>query len=171
MEPSRTKVLSAALAIGFAQGALAQSQIWSMLCNVPGNPTAAVPGLAGIEFFPGNFPDVFRLPVASNSQSFWAMTARVSIGPTGSRVVLLGGQNINTRVIAIEGQPMPLMPARNWGDFGVQVSVNESGSVALVSNLSGNPADDQIIARYKLATNSFDVPYQEGQPADGLPPG
>ncbi len=168
MHPDRTTLLSATLAAALAHAALAQTQIVSMLCNVPGNPTNHVPGLAGVEFFPGAFADVFRNPIASSSQSYWVMTARANIGPSGSRVVILGGQSVASQVIAIQGQPTPFLPGRDWGDFDAQVDVNENGSAVLVSNLTGSTADDQVVARFNLNLHAFDLPYREGQPVPGL---
>ena len=139
-------------------------QVTAVFCNIQGVSTSQVPGLPGFTFTPGpNVPDVFRRPYNSQNGSYWVITARVSTSLGGPfRVVIVGGGTPTPVVIARQGATAPFDAARAWAEFDEQVTVNENGRIAFTASVSGNSADNIVVAQYNV-DQFVNLPFREGR--------
>jgi len=142
----------------------AQGQVTAVFCNIAGVSTSQVPGLPGFTFTPGaNVSDVFRRPYNSQNGLFWVITARISTGAVGGlRVVIVGGGTPNPVVIARQGAATPFDGQRTWTEFDEQITVNESGKIAFAASISGNAADNVVVAQFNV-DQFVNLPFREGR--------
>lgn len=142
----------------------AQGQITAVFCNIQGVSTSQVPGFPGFTFTPGaNIPDVFRRPYSSQNGTFWVITARASSALGGPfRLVIVGGGTPTPVVVARQGAATPFDAARTWSEFDEQVTVNENGRLAFAASISGNSADNIVVAQYNV-DQFVNLPFREGR--------
>ncbi|QOJ00261.1 MAG: hypothetical protein HRU70_07070 [Phycisphaeraceae bacterium] len=162
-----------AFTAALAAGALAFPASAQWLCiysNVPGQPTAQVPGRPpGVSFFPSTTESPFGRPFASPAGLFWSFTARTTEGPALDHLIILGSGAAGIPA-AQSGTPVPFAPDRLWVGFDQRVSPSDEGLVAFAARLSGDPLDDAVIAVVDPPLLGFPA-FREGQPVPGLPPG
>lgn len=135
--------------------------ITAIYSNIPGHPTAAVPGLPGVEFEPGtgtlHFDRVFGSPNGN-----WVLSANNnSASATDDEMVL-----VNNVVRAREGFPWP-GGAENIGLIDTTLGINDAGQFAFATNTDAATTADEVIVAIS-ATNVVTVTAREGNPVPGL---
>lgn len=125
----------------------AASQIGSglplvLLSNLPGTPSAAVPGLPGVEFEPGLDTNHFDR-IYGHPNGHWVMTALADLPSARDECLIVNGE-----VVIQEGMPAPWTGgAENCGTIDTKCSINAMGDVAFATNTSGTMADDYVATR------------------------
>lgn len=131
--------------------------------NLPGDPTAAVPGHPGIEFGPGTGTTHFDRPYGSPNGN-WILTADTTYPTTEDEVIL-----VNDAVVVREGTPAPWTGgAENVGLTDTQLGINDGGEYVFANNTNGPTTTDDYIVLFSGAV--FTAVAQEGQPIPVLPP-
>jgi hypothetical protein len=133
--------------------------------NLPGDPTADVPGLPGAHFQPGtgttHFDRIFGSP-----GGHWAIVADTDLATTEDEILFADDQ-----VLAREGTPTPWSPAENYGLFDTALGVSDTGVVVFANN-TDNPtttADEYIVSVASGVPAT--VVAQEGQSVGAALPG
>jgi hypothetical protein len=107
--------------------------------NIPGDPSAAVPGLPGVSFDPGtgttHFDRVFGSPNGN-----WALTALTDLATTADEVMI-----VNNVVEAHEGDPATWAPGESIGLLDTKVGVNDSGDFVFATNTDGPTTSDEYM--------------------------
>jgi len=128
--------------------------------NIPGDPSAAVPGYPGVSFGPGtgttHFDRVFGSPGTS-----WAITADTDL-PTGADEVLI----VNGVVEVVEGDPAAWAAGENTGFLDTKVGVNDAGDFVFATNTDGATTADEYIVFGDVSAGTFSAVAQEGGSAD-----
>ncbi|GMU67198.1 MAG: hypothetical protein AMXMBFR36_34720 [Acidobacteriota bacterium] len=133
--------------------------------NLPGDPTADVPGLPGVHFGPGtgttHFDRIFGSP-----NGHWAIVADTDLATTEDEILF-----VDDVVLAREGTPTPWSPTENFGVFDTSLGVSDSGVVVFANN-TDNPTTtaDEYILGVASGVDAFIV-AQEGQPVGAALPG
>ncbi|MBB6088066.1 hypothetical protein [Wenzhouxiangella marina] len=130
--------------------------------NVTGDPSAAVPGFPGFEFFPGggtsNFDRIYGSPNGN-----WIVSANTTAPSTENEVILVNGVTS-----AREGTPAPWTGgAENFGVFRTEMAINDNGDWAFSTNTDGPSGNDEYVVR--VINGSFASVAQEGQAILAVP--
>ena len=131
--------------------------------NLPGDPTAQVPGHPGIEFGPGTGTTHFDRPYGSPNGN-WILSADTTYPTTEDEVILVNGV-----VVTREGTAAPWTGgAENVGLTDTQLGINDAGEWVFANNTDGpTTTDDYIVV---VSGGVFTAVAQEGQPIPVLPP-
>jgi hypothetical protein len=130
--------------------------------NLTGDPSAAVPGLPGLEFRPGggtnNFDRIYGSPNGN-----WILSALTTAASNGDEVILVNGA-----VEAREGTPAPWTgEAENIGPFNTELDINDRGDWTFSTNTDGPEGSDEYVVR--VIGGNFASIAQEGQAILALP--
>ncbi len=148
----------ATLAAMLASTAEAQA-IRVLHTSIPGSPTAAVPGLPGVEF--SGTSVAFDRPFGS-ANGHWILRAR-SNAATGADTLLLVDGAVGVR----EGDFAPFTAGDSFGAFDVRSAINTSGEWAFSCNVSPSTTlNDYVI---HVGSGGMTVRAREGDPAPGVP--
>jgi hypothetical protein len=129
--------------------------------NLPGDPTAQVPGHPGIEFGPGTGTTHFDRPFGSPNGN-WILSADTTYPTTEDEVIL-----VNDVVTAREGTAAPWTAGENTGLIDTTLNINDAGEWVFATNTDGpTTADDYIVF---VSGAVFTAAAQEGQPIPALP--
>lgn len=129
--------------------------------NLPGDPTAQVPGHPGIEFGPGTGTTHFDRPFGSPNGN-WILSADTTYPTTEDEVIL-----VNDVVTAREGTAAPWTMGENTGLIDTKLGINDAGEWVFATNTDGPAtADDYIVF---VSGGTFSAAAQEGQPIPALP--
>jgi len=145
--PAKTQVLGV--------GSTAPVEV--LYTNLPGDPTADVPGLAGVHFEPGTGTAHFDRPYGS-SNGHWAITANTDLPATENEILFS-----DDVVLVREGTPTPWNAAENFGPLDQQLAINASGDILFTTNTDGPTGADE----YAVIVPAGMLPAiaaQEGQP-------
>jgi hypothetical protein len=158
----RSVAIALAAGLAVAPGALGQGPeiIYSAVATAPAA-KRDVPGFPGLTF------DAFFLMFGSPSGQYWTVRASTNDATTTDDVILFGS-GTTAVVVAMEGTPSAVDPARTWGLFDSEIGINDSGTIAFQNNLSDPTTDDEVMVKYVLNAGvpTFDsVAFREGQPA------
>lgn len=113
--------------------------------EVPGHPTAQVPGLAGVEF------SAFSRPYVSPNGQYWIMLASAGAVTTTDKVIVRGSgaTYMGASLVVRENDAAPWAAGELIGDFsttGDQVmGINDSGHYAFSNNTSATTNDEYIV--------------------------
>jgi uncharacterized repeat protein (TIGR01451 family) len=130
--------------------------------NLPGDPTAQVPGHPGIEFGPGTGTTHFDRPYGSPNGN-WILSADTTYPTTEDEVIL-----VNDVVVVREGTPALWTAGENTGLIDTALGINDAGEFVFATNTDGpTTADDYIVL---FSGGTFTAAAQEGQPIPALPP-
>jgi PKD repeat protein len=115
--------------------------IVAIYSNIPGHPTAAVPGLPGFEFEPGtgtlHFDRVFGSPNGN-----WVLTANNNSASTADDEMLLANNVVRVR----EGFAWP-GGAELIGTIDTSIGVNDAGTFVFATNTDAvTTADDVVVS-------------------------
>jgi len=157
----------AALTIAAVPGSARQTvstghQVETLFTNLPGHPTADVPGMPGAHFAPGtgsgHFDRIYGSPAGH-----WALTADTDL-PAGADEVLIASGT----VIAVEGGPAAWTGGvEAMRTFDTRVAVNDAGDCVFTQSTDGpSSANDYVV---KVSGGVFSSVAQEGGPVPGLP--
>jgi hypothetical protein len=152
-----------ALAAGITAAApVVASDNAAIYTNIPGHPTAQVPGVPGEEFRSPLAP--FLALYGSPIGHHWIFKAFTD-NPDFNDVIVAGSFTTG-QVVAKEGDPSPLMDL-NYGFMDSDCGINDSGEYIFGNRLSGgSTADDEIL--FKFDGLSIVTAAREGDPAPGL---
>ena len=107
--------------------------------NLPGDPSAAVPGLPGVSFSPGsgnaNFDRVYGSPTGN-----WVLTAFTDLPAAEDEILLLNGT-----VMVREGTAATWTNDELVGALDGQIGVNDAGSFVFSTNTDGVASADEYI--------------------------
>lgn len=144
-------------------GQLGVVPISVIFTNLPGDPTAQVPGHPGIEFGPGTGTTHFDRPYGSPNGN-WILSADTTYPTTEDEVILVNGA-----VVVREGTPAGWTGgAENVGLIDTQLGINDAGDYVFTTNTDGpTTADDYVVL---FSSGVFTAAAQEGQPIPALPP-
>lgn len=135
--------------------------VTTIYSNIPGHPTANVPGIPGLQFQPGtgntHFDRVFGSPNGN-----WILTALTNSGSTLNDEIIL----VNNVVRAREGSPWP-GGTENIGPIDTQVGINNAGQWVFATNTDAATTIDEVIVMIS-ATDVVTVVAREGDPVPGL---
>jgi hypothetical protein len=149
--------------IGSAVPALASENV-AIYTNIPGHPTAQVPGVPGEEFRSplAPFLDLQGSPIGH----YWIFKAFTDNPDSNANDVIVAGSFTTGFVVAKEGDPSPL-PGLNYGFMDADCGINDSGQYVFGNRLSGGSSTtDEIIFTYDGANTV--TAAREGDPAPGL---
>ncbi len=139
-------------------GPIAITAIYS---NIPGHPTAAVPGLPGVEFEPGilttHFDRVFGSPNGN-----WILTANNNSALTTDDEMIL----VNNVVRSREGSPWT-GGQKNIGLIDTRLGINDAGQWVFATNTDAATTSDEVVVTVS-ATNVVTVSAREGGTVPGL---
>ena len=129
--------------------------------NIPGDPSAAVPGLPGVEFDPGSGTAHFDR-VYGSPNGHWALTALTNLATTEDEVLIVDG------VLQVrEGTAATWTAGENVGPIDTKVGVNDSGSFVFSTNTDGvTTADEYVVVG--TSGGMLSSVAQEGGSADAL---
>jgi len=131
--------------------------------NLPGHPTAAVPGHPGIEFGPGTGTTHFDRPFGSPN-GHWILSADTTYPTTEDEVIL-----VDDVVVGREGTPAPWTGGtENFGTIDTKLGINDAGQWVFATNTNGPTTADDYIVRFSAGT--FATIAKEGDPIPALPP-
>ncbi len=131
--------------------------------NLPGHPTAAVPGHPGIEFGPGTGTTHFDRPFGSPNGN-WILSADTTYPTTEDEVILVNGV-----VVGREGTPAPWTGgAESFGLIDTKLGINDAGEWVFTTNTDGPATSDDYVVLFSGGT--FTAAAQEGQAIPALPP-
>lgn len=136
----------------------------TVFSNIPGHPTAAVPGYVGLEFDPGTGSSQFDRPYGSPNGN-WVLTALTNDPSTSNDEVLL----LNGIVALKEGDVAPWDVANNLGTFDTQIGVNDAGEYVFAMNLAPTTVNDDYIIKVTNSGATFNVVAQESGAVTTLP--
>lgn len=144
-----------------AQPAVGPLTITAIYSNIPGHPTAAVPGLPGVEFDPGtgttHFDRVFGSPNGN-----WVLTALNNSASTANDEMVL----VNDVVRAREGFALPGV-TEVAGAIDTTVGINDVGQFVFATNTDAATTMDDVIVMIDAA-NVTTTPIREGSPFAGV---
>lgn len=134
----------------------------ALLTNVPGSPSAAVPGLGGVAFQPGTGTGHFDR-VYGHPGGHWVLTALADL-PSGEDECLIRSGALVIR----EGTPAPWIGggAEDCGTIDQRCGVDAAGGVVFATNSSGSVDDDWIVTHRQ---GVWGHAAREGEPVPGLP--
>ena len=125
-----------------AAGGLSSGHPQVLFSNIPGSPSAAVPGLPGVEFEPGLDSNHFDR-IYGHPNGHWIMTALADLPSSRNECLIVDGE-----LIMQEGMPAPWTAgAENCGTMDTRCSINAVGDLAFATNTSGTVNDDYIATR------------------------
>jgi len=127
--------------------------------NIPGDPSAAVPGYPGVSFGPGTGTTHFDRVYGSAGTS-WVITADTDL-PTGADEVLI----VDGVVQIVEGDPAPWAAGENVGFLDTKVGVNDAGDFVFATNTSASTNDEYIVFG-DVSAGTMSAAAQEGTSAD-----
>lgn len=131
--------------------------------NLPGDPTAQVPGHPGIEFGPGTGTTHFDRPFGSPNGN-WILSADTTYATTEDEVILVNGA-----VVVREGTPAGWTGgAENVGLIDTQLGINDAGQFVFTTATNGPAATNDYVVLFSGGV--FTAAAQEGQPIPALPP-
>lgn len=134
----------------------------TVYCNVTGKPTAAVPGLPGVEFKPSTTATTtFDRPFGSPNGN-WVLTGLANLVTTLDEVIIA-----NNALITQEGTSAPFDPANNIGTIDTRVGINDAGEIAFGTNTAPTTVNDDYIV--KVTPSGFTVVAQESLPTATIP--
>ncbi|MGP1310020.1 MAG: hypothetical protein ACTS27_07485 [Phycisphaerales bacterium] len=107
--------------------------------DIVGDPTSAVPGLAGVSF------TSFDRPYRSPNGDFWILTADTDAATTEDEVVI-AGFGLTGAVVAREGGTISDRPDL-IGFIDQRLSINDAGDFVFATNTDGDTANDEVILR------------------------
>jgi hypothetical protein len=111
--------------------------------NLPGDPTAQVPGHPGIEFGPGTGSTHFDRPYGSPNGT-WILSADTTYPTTEDEVILVNGA-----VVVREGTPAAWTGgAENVGLIDTQLGINDAGEFVFATNTDGPAATDDYVVLF-----------------------
>lgn len=137
-------VLAGSLLVSLAPPADGSS-VRVLYSGVPGSPTAAVPGLPGVEF------ETFNRPYGSESGARWILECNTDEGFLSDNTLILLGSGTSGTVVLHEGDPAPWPGAagETIDLIDEQMGVTDSGMYAYSVNTFGGPDDaDEYILRF-----------------------
>ncbi|QDV06137.1 hypothetical protein Poly30_16420 [Planctomycetes bacterium Poly30] len=127
---------------GTAAAGLGSGAPAAVFSNVPGSPSALVPGLGGVEFEPGVLTNHFDR-IYGHPSGHWVLTALADLPSARDECLIVSGQ-----LVIQEGAPAPWIGgAENCGTIDTRCAVNASGDVAFATNTSGTVDDDFVATR------------------------
>lgn len=136
--------------------------ITAIYSNIPGHPTAAVPGLPGIEFDPGtgttHFDRVFGSPNGN-----WVLTALNNSASTANDEMVL----VNDVVRAREGFALPGV-TEVAGAIDTPLGINDAGQFVFATNTDAATTMDDVIIMIDAA-NTTTAAIREGTAFAGVP--
>lgn len=142
---------------------LATSSPTTIFSNIPGHPTAQVPGIPGLQFDPGTGTTHFDRPFCSPNGN-WIVTALTdSATATTDELVIVNGA-----VVVREGDPAPFSVGNLFGPFDTKISINDAGDFAFPNNVTPSTTNDDFVLHVTGGT-TFSVVAQEGGPVASLP--
>lgn len=130
--------------------------------NIVGHPTAAVPGIPGLNFDPGTGTTHFDRPFVSPNGN-WILTALTDSPTTATDEIMI----VNGVVVVREGDPAPYSPGNTIGPFDTKVAINDSGEFAFANNVAPTTTNDDFVIR--VTAGNFVVIAQEGAPMASMP--
>jgi len=105
--------------------------------NIPGEPSAEVPGLAGVHFGPGtgttHFDRIFGSPNGN-----WILSADTDLPTTEDEIIIVNGA-----VVAREGTSAPFAVAENIGLIDTRLGINDAGQWVYTTNTDGPTTSDE----------------------------
>jgi PKD repeat protein len=145
-----------------APQAIGPLTITAIYSNIPGHPTAAVPGLPGVEFDPGtgttHFDRVFGSPNGN-----WILTALNNSASTANDEMVL----VNNVVRAREGFAFP-GSTEVAGAIDTVVNINDAGQFVFATNTDAATTMDDVIVMIDAA-DVTSTPVREGSAFAGVP--
>jgi hypothetical protein len=132
--------------------------------NLPGDPTADVPGMPGVHFGPGTGTTHFDRVFGSRLGS-WAIVADTDLATTEDEILL-----VDDEVLAREGTPTPWDPAELFGTFDTSLGISDFGAVLFTTNTDGPTLGDEYLVAVASGVPAFPV-IQEGELIGASVPG
>jgi hypothetical protein len=129
--------------------------------NIPGDPSAAVPGMPGVEFEPGtgttHFDRVFGSPNGN-----WALGANNDQAATADEMILVNGV-----VEIVEGSAASWAAGETVGLLDTKLGINDSGDWVFATNTGGGATgtDEYLL---KGSGGSVSIAAQEGSAIPAL---
>ena len=139
------------------------ANVVTIFTNVPGAPTAAVPGFPGFEFEPGTLSSHFARVFGSPSGN-WILTANTDDPSSTNDEVLI----VNGTAVLKEGDVAPWDVANNMGGFDTRVQINDTGDYVFAMNLSPTSTNDDYTIKV-TAGPTYNVVAQEASPMQSIP--
>lgn len=135
--------------------------VTTLFTNLPGHPTADVPGMPGAHFAPGTGSNHFDR-VYGSPGGHWALTADTDL-PAGADEVLIA----NGDVLAVEGGPaLWTGGAEAMRTFDTRIAVNDDGDCVFTQSTDGPSSSNDYVVR--VSGGVFMSLAQEGDPVPGL---
>lgn len=123
--------------------------------NIPGDPSADVPGMPGVHFGPGtgtaHFDRVFGSPNGN-----WALTADTDLPTTEDEVLL-----VNNVVRAREGLTTTWSMSEHYGLLEQKLGINDTGEFVFANNTDGPTTADEYILAGNVMTTAITIVAQE----------
>jgi len=166
MSSARTmaaRCIALAAAIGAAAPTIAGENV-AIYTNIPGHPTAQVPGVPGEQFRSplAPFLSLYGSPIGHH----WIFKAFTDNPDGDANEVMVAGSFTTGQVVAKEGDPSPLTDL-TYGFMDSDCGINDSGEYIFGNRLSGGTtADDEIL--FKFDGLGIVTAAREGDPAPGL---
>lgn len=152
----------AGLPVGDSIAAAAPGAVQVIYSNLPGHPTAEVPGLPGVGFQPGggnaHFDRVYGSPNGS-----WALTAFADLPWTEDEVLLVNGE-----LVVREGTAATWTSGELVGPLDTKVGVNDAGDFVF-STVTNGPAASNAYVVTGGSDGTLGVIAQAGSPAPAMP--
>jgi hypothetical protein len=147
------------------------ADIKPIFTNLPGDPSNVVPGLAN--GWKAGTSTQFDRPYLSPNQFRWVIGGFANEAANADRVVVAGSgpTRLGASLVLQEG-PAPFAAGRRYLTTDTQLSINDSGQVAIAANLDGAVADDKVLVVYGVGTGFQRLVLRENQAEPtGLFPG
>ncbi|MHC4413967.1 MAG: DUF7453 family protein [Planctomycetota bacterium] len=160
---TNTAPFAAAAALGVG-GPLTAGTIEAIYTNIPGHPTAQVPGVPGEQFRSPLVP--FLTLHGSPTGTHWIFKAFTDNPSSEANDVIVTGSGTVGTVVAKEGNPAPI-EGLTYGFMDSDCGVNDSGRYVFGNRLSGGSTEtDEIL----LVFNGTEIvsAVREGDEAPGL---
>jgi hypothetical protein len=158
---ARCVALLAAVGLGPSVGG---SEIRAIYTNIPGHPTAQVPGVPGEQFRSPLAP--FMALYGSPIGDHWIFKAFTDNPDSGANDVIVVGSAATGTVVAKEGNPAPI-PDLTYGFMDSDCGINDSAWYVFGNRLSGgSSSNDEVI--FKFDGVSIVPAAREGDSAPGL---
>ncbi len=136
--------------------------ITTIYTNIPGDPSAEVPGYPGVYFQPGTGTAHFDRPYGSPN-GHWILSALNDQGTSIDEMVIADGT-----VMITEGDPAPWTGGtENVGLILSQLAINDNGDFLFCTNTDGPITSDEYIVGWN--GSAFYAAAQEGNPVPGVP--
>lgn len=117
--------------------------------DIPGDPSAAVPGLAGTSF------QGFDRPFGSPN-GHWILSADTDLATSEDEIIL-----VDDALMAREGTAAPWTAGENVGLIDTKLGINDSGDWVFATNTDGPTVSDEYLV--SVASGVFSAAAQEGQ--------